>query len=158
MLPAPVESPSLSPVVLPDRVHPVADRLIALVVVGTALGMILLLASVVPDVRGHGTHESLGLATCSWPLLYEKPCPTCGVTTAAAHLVQLSPWKALKTQPFGAFMAAAGILLAVVGLRTLLFGRPFVGTVALWPYGSIAVAAVVLFLASWLYTWMTFVP
>ena len=29
------------------------------------------------------------------------PCPTCGVTTAACHLLHLQPWQALKTQPFG---------------------------------------------------------
>ena len=83
-------------------VGPWTDRLIAVVFVVTAVGFVVLLSAVNPDPRGYGTHEMLGLAACSWPEELGMPCPTCGVTTAAAHLVHLSPWRAFVVQPFGA--------------------------------------------------------
>ena len=120
--------------------------------------MVYLLAQVAPDPRGHGTHEQLGMAACSWPTAFQAPCPTCGATTAATHLVHLSPVKAVVTQPFGAALAAAGIGLAVWAAFCLAAGRSFMAPLIRAPYGTVAVWTIVLFFASWGYKYLVFTP
>lgn len=43
----------------------------------TAIGLFLK-----PDVHGHGTHQQLGLPPCPSVLLFDRPCPGCGLTTS----------------------------------------------------------------------------
>ena len=35
-----------------------------------------------PDPSGHGTHTQLGLPPCPSVLLFNRPCPGCGLTTS----------------------------------------------------------------------------
>ena len=63
--------------------------------------------SLEPDPRGYGTHERLGLPSCTFRMLFGVPCPSCGITTSVAHFTR------------GEFVSAAranvaGLLLAVV--------------------------------------------
>jgi len=134
------------------------DRFAATVVLLAGVVTVFALSRVVPDNRGIGTHEQLGMQPCGWPESMGAPCPTCGVTTAATHLVHLSPIRALATQPFGAALAAGGIWLALFAGYCLLRRRPFVARLALLPYGTIALWTLVVFLLSWLYKWATFAP
>lgn len=131
------------------------DRIAALTIVGLAVFFVVVLARVHPDGRGHGTHEQLGMEPCSWPIVHHKPCPTCGVTTAATYLVHLDPIAAVRTQPFGAFLAVIGLITAGVALGSLLRGESFVARLARLPYGTVFGVAVALLLASWAYTWLT---
>ena len=132
------------------------DRGVALIVSVTGAVLVWLLANIHPDQRGHGTHEQLGMTPCGWPPTLDLPCPTCGVTTAACHLVHLSPLRAVLTQPFGAALAGAGIVLAVYAVFCLLTGRSLMDRLVRLPYGSILVWTLVLFLASWLFKYLTF--
>lgn len=43
----------------------------------TAVGLFL-----TPDAHGHGTHQRLGLPPCPSVLLFDRPCPGCGLTTS----------------------------------------------------------------------------
>ncbi len=43
----------------------------------TAIGLYLH-----PDAHGHGTHQQLGLPPCPSVLLFNRPCPGCGMTTS----------------------------------------------------------------------------
>lgn len=131
------------------------DRLSAALLVALAIVFVALLASVDPDPRGHGTHEQLGMQPCSWPEVYGKPCPTCGVTTAATLLVHLRPIDAVATQPFGAFLAAIGLIVAGIAAWSLVRGESFVARIALLPYGTVLAVALGLLLASWGYVWLT---
>jgi hypothetical protein len=121
-----------------------------------ATGFVLFLLQVTPDPRGHGTHEQMGLPACGWVVQYNKPCPTCGVTTAASHLVHRQPWQALKTQPFGTALAAFGLWLAAVAAFSLVRGRSFLDYLLCLPQVRIFVWGVVLLLASWIYIYLTF--
>lgn len=62
--------------------------------------------SLEPDPRGYGTHQKLGLPECTVQLLWNRPCPGCGMTTAFAHLVRGQWAAAAQANP-------AGILLGV---------------------------------------------
>ena len=132
----------------------IPDRLLAVATVGAALYLVVRLAGVRPDARGHGTHEQLGLAPCSWPIVYGVPCPTCGVTTAATHLIHLEPIAALATQPFGVFLAVLGLFVAALALWSLVRGRSFVERVARMPYGTLFGVAIVMLLLGWGWTWL----
>jgi hypothetical protein len=35
-----------------------------------------------PSASGHGTHQELGLPPCPSVLLFDRPCPGCGLTTS----------------------------------------------------------------------------
>lgn len=137
---------------------PVIDRLSAMAILVAAVIAVVFLARVHPDPRGFGTHEQLGMQPCSWPVVMGLPCPTCGVTTAACHVVHLQLWSAVRTQPFGAALALFGLGLAIRAAWSLLTGTSFLDWLARWRYGRWVSLAIVLALASWLYTWSIFVP
>ncbi len=143
---------------VPVHEGPVAawqDRLIATVVVAVAVFFVALLLQVPPDPRGHGTHEALGMTPCSWPIAYGMPCPACGVTTAATHLVQLQPIAAVTTQPFGVGFALTGLWAAAVAGYCLLRGKSFLAWVSLLPLARILIVGFVLWLGSWAYVYVT---
>jgi len=52
------------------------------------LGLLAIAAMLEPSPLGHGTHQQLGLPPCTFWVLFGRPCPTCGMTTAWAHLVR----------------------------------------------------------------------
>ena len=69
-------------------------------------GGFLLAASMKPDPRGYGTHQSLGFPPCTFQVLFNIPCPSCGMTTSFSHFTR------------GEFVPAAraniaGLMLAV---------------------------------------------
>lgn len=48
----------------------------------TAVGLCLK-----PDAHGHGTHQELGMPPCPSVLLFDRPCPGCGLTTSWTALL-----------------------------------------------------------------------
>jgi hypothetical protein len=138
-------------------VAPWLDRLICITTVGTAVGVVWFLARVSPDVRGHGTHEQLGLPPCGWAR-QGYPCPTCGATTAACLVVHGRLFSALHAHPFGAVVAVSGLLAALFALLCLLRRRSFLDVVSRVPYGLLFLLGTALLLGSWLYKYLTFVP
>jgi hypothetical protein len=141
-----------TPFTIPLADGPVApwfDRTLAGAVAVAASVCYGALLKVQPDVRGHGTHEQLGLDPCGWPLAYGIPCPTCGCTTAACLLVHGRIVTAFVTQPFGAAFAAVGLLLGVHGVLCLLRGRSFVDLLVRLPFWRWLLGAIVLLLLAW---------
>jgi hypothetical protein len=64
-----------------------------------------------PDPRGFGTHERLGLPECTFQLLWNRPCPGCGMTTCFANLVR-GDWRAAaRANPAGVLLGAICALL-----------------------------------------------
>ena len=136
-------------------IAPWADRAFAAVVAVAASVCFGALVRIRPDPRGHGTHEQLGLDVCGWPIVYGIPCPTCGCTTAACLLVHGRILDAFVTQPFGAAVAAVGLLVGVHATLCLLRGRSFADLVVRWPFWRFVGGGFLLLLASWAYTWWT---
>ena len=138
-------------------VSPLADRLVSIVVLLCAGAFVYFLLQVEPDPRGHGTHEQLGMAPCGWAVSYGRPCPTCGVTTAASHLVRLQLFQAVKTQPFGAALGAFGLWLGGVAFWCMARRKSFLDFLLRLPQIRILIWGVVLLLLSWTYVDLTFV-
>ena len=96
-----------------------------------------------PEAQGHGTHEQLGLPPCPSVLLFNRPCPACGLTTSWTALMHGDLSASLAAHPLGpllfasytawAWLAAWG---AIKGLRldtnANWFSRPVVAIGAIF--------------------------
>jgi hypothetical protein len=80
------------------------------------LGMLAVAAVLKPSPRRRGTHEQLGLPPCTFSVLFGRPCPTCGMTTAWAHLVRGQWYEAGRANLGGTLLG----LLAMVAAPWLL--------------------------------------
>jgi len=77
-------------------------------------------ATLRPDASGHGTHQQLGLPPCPSVLIFDRPCPGCGLTTSWTAFIHGDLHTALHAHPLGpalyilftvsAFMALFGYL------------------------------------------------
>ncbi|MEM9082979.1 MAG: DUF2752 domain-containing protein [Planctomycetota bacterium] len=124
-----------------------------------ALGLLGVLATAAfldPDSKGHGTHEQLGMPACGWVTAFDKPCMTCGMTTAFSHAADMDLATSFLTQPMGALFAvlAAALIwplahIAVTGSTLLEDLSGLARPKAVW-------GGFVLLLAAWAYkvaTW-----
>lgn len=127
------------------------ERIVTAIVSMAALALLLVASCLEPSPFGIGTHTQMGLPACSWPTALHIPCPSCGMTTAFAHAARGDLLASFMAQPFGALLALATAMVAVVGSfaaitgsRVLTLFTPLAGK---WG-AAIAVAAL---LAAWAY-------
>lgn len=80
-----------------------------------------------PDQHGHGTHQQLGLPPCPSVLLFDRPCPGCGLTTSWTNFLHGNILQAVKCHPLGipmylgfTFVALASLYGNFKGQRLLL--------------------------------------
>lgn len=92
------------------------------VVATGCLGVLAVAAWMNPSARGHGTHTQIGLPPCSWAIWFDKPCPTCGMTTAFSHAGEARWLSAVLTQPAGAALAIATATAFWLALHVALTG------------------------------------
>ena len=86
----------------PLRCVSLAAGLVSLALLGVA-------AALEPAADGYGTHQQLGLPPCTSIVLFDAPCPACGMTTSWSRL--------LRGQLMGACDAnLGGALLAIIAL------------------------------------------
>jgi hypothetical protein len=69
-----------------------------------------------PDASGHGTHTQLGLPPCPSVLLFDRPCPGCGLTTSFTAFIHGDFAFAFKAHPFGPFLYLGLTLWAWLGI------------------------------------------
>lgn len=119
----------------PERTTPLragaGERLAGGIVAGACLAVLVTAAWLKPAAAGHGTHTGLGLPPCTWAVWFDKPCPTCGMTTAFATAGEGHWLGSFLTQPMGmvlCLMTAAGFW---VGLHTASTGSR-VGPMTAW--------------------------
>ena len=105
-----------------------------------------------PDSHGHGTHQQLGLPPCPSVLLFDRPCPGCGLTTSWTNFLHGHIVDAFKCHPLGVpmylaftFVALAALYGNFKGLRVLLDSKKassaFVGfVIVFFVYGGIRMA------------------
>ena len=91
--------------------------LVSVVIVATAYWLS-------PSPTGLGTHRQLGLPRCGWIVTADIPCPTCGMTTAFSYTVRGQIFLALKTQPFGTFLALCVVVTGIFAFAMAITGRP----------------------------------
>lgn len=79
----------------------------AAAIAAALLGVLALSAWLTPARDGHATHTQLGLPQCGWVVRFNKPCPTCGMTTAFARAAHGDVSGSLRAQPFAAAVSLA---------------------------------------------------
>jgi hypothetical protein len=99
------------------------------IVSGVALiGLLLTAGMLKPDARGLGTHQQLGLAPCTFRLVFAIRCPACGMTTSWAYLTHGQPLAALKANVGGTLLGILAIgfgpWLLVSGIRGRWLWKP----------------------------------
>ncbi len=99
-----------------------SDRFLAAVGALACLALLGLAAGLAPSADGHGTHTQLGMPRCSWVVTFDKPCPTCGMTTAFAHAAGGDLLSSARVQPAGAALAVGAAAAFWVFLHTAVFG------------------------------------
>jgi hypothetical protein len=124
-------------------------RLVLLAAGALLLGLLATAAWLTPNPRGMGTHQQLGLPPCTIVAWYGVPCPSCGMTTAWAHLLRGQPIAAARANAGGALL---GLLAAVCG--PWLFGSGLTGRWLIGPPRegltlAAGLAIVVVTLAQW---------
>ncbi len=154
VLDTPSHTPPTSPP--PPRPWAIGPRALGGIVAVVALAPLVIGAGLTPSAKGHGTHTSLGMPSCGWVVAFNKPCPTCGMTTAVTHAAHGDLIGSFLVQPAGALFAVVAAMAFWCGLHGLvsgvdtvrLSGRLFKGRVW-WAIGGIL-------LASWAYKMVTF--
>ena len=116
-----------------------------------ALILICIAAWLKPNPMGMGTHEQLGLPSCSFLIDYGKPCPFCGMTTSFSHMVRGQILHSFKAQPMGALFALVALLVPVYSAFVLKKMKPFFPKwyYRYWPWLLLVLG--VLCLLSWVY-------
>lgn len=69
-----------------------------------------------PDKYGHGTHQQLGLPPCPSVLLFNKPCPGCGLTTSWTATIHGQFVQAFQAHPLGPILYLVFTYFAFVNL------------------------------------------
>ena len=123
-----------------------------------ALGILAVLSTaafLTPDQRGHGTHESLGLPECGWIVAFDRPCPTCGMTTAFAHAAEGQYLTAFQTQPMGTLLALTAATLFWAFASIALRATNLWPEIALLTNPRAVWTAVTALALAWAYTFLT---
>jgi hypothetical protein len=69
-----------------------------------------------PNSSGHGTHQQLGMPPCPSVLLFDRPCPGCGLTTSWTAFVHGRFDLAFRAHPLGPPFYAFFSLGALIGM------------------------------------------
>lgn len=69
-----------------------------------------------PNPKGYGTHTQLGLPPCPSTILWDRPCPGCGLTTSISATLHGDLALAWHAHPFGPIVYA---LLTLAGIAAL---------------------------------------
>jgi hypothetical protein len=99
------------------------DRTAWAALLGTSAFVLAASVWLTPAESGVGTHTQLGLPPCGFLVLFGKPCPACGLTTAFAHLAHLQPLASLRAHPVGLPLFAINLGVLALSAHGLATGR-----------------------------------
>lgn len=104
-----------------------------------------------PSAEGHGTHTQLGMPPCGWVLAFDKPCPTCGMTTAFAYAARGDLGASFVAQPFGALLAVGAATVFWLALHSAITGSRALASVGRVFQARNVWIGVALLIAAWVY-------
>ncbi len=107
----------------PQQLLPSSLRWLCLVM---GLGLMALLGVaryLTPSPAGFGTHQQLGLPPCTTVVLWNVPCPTCGMTTSWAWVARGNLIEAGRANLGGLMLALIAIGFLPASCYFFIFGR-----------------------------------
>ena len=137
-----IETPTSRPTALSFR------QRLTVIALAVGLSVPMVVAAVLkPNAQGMGTHQQLGLPPCTVRVLFDRPCPSCGMTTSWANLLRGRVIGALRANVGGTMLgvlALAGIpYLAVCGIRGRWSGWIPKTTVLIWIASAVVLATLI---------------
>lgn len=147
-------APETTPPTAADR-QTRAIRVASVVVALACLAMLGLAAWLDPAPQGHGTHTQLGLSQCQWVMMFDEPCPTCGMTTSFAYAADADLLSGLRTQPFGLILALGTATVFWGAVHAAVTGSPLGRETLRLVNGRTLGVAFGLLLAGWAYKLLT---
>lgn len=87
------------------------------------IGIFFTATQLTPDPSGLGTHQQLGLPTCTVREIFGVPCPSCGMTTSFAHFVRGQFFRSAQTNAAGLWLAVCCTVQIPWCLRIAITGR-----------------------------------
>ncbi len=134
-----------------------AGQRIALAALALALLALLVTAgTLTPDARGHGTHQQLGLPPCTFFVIFQRPCPACGMTTSWAWLLRGELEHALAASAGGTLLAGLSLVGVPWLLVSALRGRWFGGRPNEWVLAGMAAMVSLVTAAQWVWRMLIF--
>jgi hypothetical protein len=133
-----------------------AERIGAAITALACLAVLGVAAWLPPSGNGYGTHTGIGLPDCSWVVMFDRPCMTCGMTTAFSHAAHGQWLDALIVQPAGLLLCLATAVAFWIALHVAAFGSALVGLSGRLLRPRVIWIGVGILLASWAYklaTW-----
>lgn len=106
-------------------------------VVVTAIGLYLN-----PSPDGHGTHQQLGLPPCGSVMLFDRPCPGCGLTTSWTATLHGRFVEAFHAHPLGPPLYLAFTAFAIASLLAFFQKRTIDTSGTRWTYAIVAAAII----------------
>jgi hypothetical protein len=103
-----------------------------------------------PHPDGLGTHRALGIPPCMFLTWFELPCPTCGMTTAFAHLARGQVLASVRAHPLGLPLFALTALTPVLALRHAFRGDSLATVVERHRLDHISLGLALVLVATWL--------
>lgn len=79
------------------------------------LAIVGLSFSLHPSMQGHGTHTQLGLPPCPSVLMFNRPCPGCGMTTSFVYMAHGDVVNGFRVHPFGPILFVGWGITALLG-------------------------------------------
>jgi hypothetical protein len=128
-----------------------ADRFVQTLIAVGAWLVVIMAFHLQPSPDGLGTHEQLGFQPCAFYQMTGRPCPTCGMTTAFAHMAHGQVWQAIIVQPFGALLFVLTLAAALGTTATAVAGRSWNLLLTRWLSPTWVYTAIVLGLAAWMF-------
>lgn len=135
----------------------IRDRISAALLCAVLSGVFAVAAVLVPDARGLGTHEQLGLGACPTLSLLHIPCAFCGMSTSFSLMIRGNVLSAILVQPAGALLFVIFIIVMTASVSFAIAGKmpSRIGTQLL--SGRIVLASIGIVTVSWVYKIIVFV-
>ena len=107
---------------------PIWARLLLIILAACWVTVFVIAASLDPyledgTARTMETHRQLGLPECTFKVVANLPCPSCGMTTSFALLIRGDVWNSARANFAGTLLASLGIVFVPWSLASVWKGR-----------------------------------
>lgn len=134
------------------------ERIAAAILALATLAILITAAWLSPNPAGHATHTQLGMQKCTWVVWFDKPCPTCGMTTAFSHAGEGQWITSILTQPMGALLALLTTMIFWASTHQAITGSRIGSVVQTALKPKFVIAIFLLAAAAWIYKIATWIP
>jgi hypothetical protein len=118
------------------------------------LALLVTAGTLTPNPLGYGTHQQLGLPPCTFYVIFNRPCPACGMTTSWAWVLRGHAGRALAANAGGTLLACLSLVGAPWLLISTVRGRWF-GSPNPWIMAGIAGTVGLVTMGQWIWRLLT---